>query len=134
MDELTVKNDNALMVRFPATSGYLRISRLNATAFASSFGFDVDALDDLRLAVDEAVTWLMADDRAGGSVTLTMTEIGDGGGIRLEAERTGEGLSDHPVHDLVHAIFGATVDSYEFTPGSGRSRTVVLEKLVGGAG
>ncbi len=136
MTELTSDNDSFLSVRFPAVSGFLRLSRLNATAFASSLGFDVDALDDLRLAVDEAVTWLMNDEQAGGSITLTMSEAAGARGLRLIAERTGDGLAERPVGDLVHAIFGATVDSYEFDAGTepGRRRRVQLEKFVGGAG
>ncbi|MGB5755649.1 MAG: hypothetical protein WBM50_01940 [Acidimicrobiales bacterium] len=135
MNELTRNNDSFLSVRFPAVSGFLRLSRLNATAFASSLGFDVDALDDLRLAVDEAVTWLMNDEEAGGSITLTMSETVGAPGLQLIAERTGDGLAERPVGELVHAIFGATVDSYRFDAAAepGRRRSVRLEKFVGGA-
>ena len=119
-------SDDALTVSFPARSGYLRISRLNATTYGAKLGFDVDALDDLRLAVDEAVTWLLDDEDAGGTVTLRLTE--SEGGIRLIGERNGAVLPERSVDDLVHAILGATLDSYELVGTEGGGRRVELVK------
>jgi anti-sigma regulatory factor (Ser/Thr protein kinase) len=119
-------SDEALTVMFPARSGYLRISRLNATTYGAKLGFDVDALDDLRLAVDEAVTWLLDDEEAGGTVTLQLSE--SEGGIRLVGERNGAVLPEREVDDLVHAILGATLDSYELVGTNGGGRRVELLK------
>jgi hypothetical protein len=119
-------SDDALTVIFPARSGYLRISRLNATTYGAKLGFDVDALDDLRLAVDEAVTWLLDDEDAGGTVTLRLSELS--GGVRLVGERDGAVLPERAVDDLVHAILGATLDSYELVGTKGGGRRVELVK------
>lgn len=125
MTNTPTTNQGILTVSFPATSGFLRISRINATAFASDLGFDIESLDDLRLAVAEAVTWLVKDNVDEGSVVLTLSAIDRG--IRLTAERTTAGLPDRPLDDLQHAILGATVDRYEITA-SEEGRRLVLEK------
>jgi hypothetical protein len=104
-----------LLIRFPARSGYLSISRLNATAVGANGGFDVDELDDLRLAVDEAVSWLLlgvvdGDDPAGDVVELSIS-CRDGS-LTFRGHRSGSGLQADDPGELVHAILSATVDEY----------------------
>ncbi len=123
----TSSKSEPFMVRFPARPGYLRLSRLNAATFASGLGFDVDALDDLRLAVDEAVTWLLRDEDAGGSVQLELSEVA--GGLHLVGRRIASTLPDRPLDDLVHAIFGATTDSYDTATESGERRVTLTKSL-----
>lgn len=41
---------------FPASPKYLRTARLLATAMASAAGFDVEALEDIRIVVDELLS------------------------------------------------------------------------------
>ncbi len=109
-----------LIVKFPARRGYLSISRLNATALAADNGFDIDELDDLRLAVDEAVAWLIddgsfeAETSAPGSdreIELRITF----GARTLEFTGTRSGsVSDVPdMSELVQAVLTVTVDQYE---------------------
>ena len=74
-------------------------------------GFNVDQLDDLRLAVNESVTWLLLGSGSSeGTVELKLE--GSNGELRLVATRFEVGLSAEPVDDLVAAILGATTDSY----------------------
>ncbi len=119
------KPDDVLTIRFPARPGYLRICRITTATFAADFGFDVDQLDDLRLAVDEAVTWLLRDDDVGGDVVLALQVTGST--LAIRGEREVEGLPERDIDDLVHAILGATLDTHELTSRSG-SRTIGLEK------
>ncbi len=122
---MTDQLDDVLTIRFPARSGYLRICRITTATFASDFGFDVDELDDLRLAVDEAVTWLLRDDDTGGEVVLALQVAGST--LIVRGERHIDGLPVREIDDLVHAILGATLDSYALTSESGE-RTIELEK------
>ncbi len=116
---MDVAKPGHLVVRFPARPGYLAISRLNATALASTNGFNVDDLDDLRLAIDEAVTWLVGQTETeepglqhDGSVELTMTC--EPGRLDIVGHHFSDRRLDAPEMDeLVHAILGATVDSYD---------------------
>ncbi len=119
------QTEDALTLAFPARSGYLRVCRITTTTFAAGQGFDVDQLDDLRLAVDEAVTWLMSDEEAGGEVRLALQVAGSA--LIIRGDRTSDDLPDRAIDDLVHAILGATLDSYELESEDGR-RSIRLEK------
>lgn len=98
-----------LTLRFPARPGYLAISRLNAAAVGTAAGFDVEEFDDLRLAVTEVSTWLLADAAAAGDVELRLA-VADGR-IEIDGSRSGAGLAPNPADELVEAILGATVAS-----------------------
>lgn len=118
-----------LTLTFPARPGYLRICRITATTFAADLGFDVDQLDDLRLAVDEAVTWLLRDEDAGGEVSLVLSR--SAGEIGVLGERHSDAVPQREVDDLVHAILGATVDSYDLRSENGH-RSVQLRATKSG--
>lgn len=123
-------NQRDLQLRFPAESGYLRVSRLTATTLASELGFDVDALDDLRLAVAEVVNYLVESSTAD---QIVIRLVADRDGFRLEGTAVGESdesgrrtevidhddgpegtaaVDDSAVDDLLHAVLGATTDDY----------------------
>lgn len=51
--------DGTIELTIPADPRLLRLVRLVASGLASTAGFNVDELDDLRIAVDEAVTALL---------------------------------------------------------------------------
>ena len=116
-----------LTIRFPARSGYLAISRLNTTAMASAGGFDVDELDDLRLAVDEAVNWLLVDHDDQGDV-IELAISCRGGRLDFRGNLSSNGAEAPALGDLVHAILGATVDSYETGLDDGGRRYISLAK------
>jgi anti-sigma regulatory factor (Ser/Thr protein kinase) len=99
-----------LQLRFPSRSGYLGISRLNATAMAASAGFDVAELDDIRLAVGEAVAWLLSDE-VDGSVEVNLTCRP--GSMDFRAVLTGKDIPEREPDDLVHAILGAITERYD---------------------
>lgn len=103
--------EDLLTLTFPARAGYLRICRITTTTFAGDLGFDVDQLDDLRLAVDEAVAWLLRDDEAGGDVSVVLSAANEV--VEIRGERHSHAIPESAVDDLVHAILGATLDEYE---------------------
>ncbi len=112
-------------LRFPAERGYLRLSRINATTIAADLDFDVEALDDLRLAVDEAVNWLVSGPEEGEAL-LHLSAAG--GSLRIEGTCSEPSATDPGVDDLVHAVLGATVDHYEIGLTDGGHRRVALIK------
>ncbi len=124
-----VEATDNLVITFPARAGYLSICRLNVTAMAATAGFDVDALDDLRLAVNEAVTWLLQDEgEAGGVVELAISA--DDGLVEFRGIRSEVGLAERPIDDLAGAILGATVDSIEHGTDERGRRFIELSKRV----
>jgi serine/threonine-protein kinase RsbW len=67
--------DGPIELALPADTRLLRLVRLVASGLASTAGFDVDELDDLRIAVDEAVASLL---EGGDGTRLTLRfEVGD---------------------------------------------------------
>lgn len=126
IEHMNESTQECLKVEFPARSRFLSLARLNAAAMAAGGGFDVDQLDDVRLAVGEAVGWLLLDESAGGSVKLTV-ESHDGE-FRLQAERVASDLPNNQADDLVDAILGATLDSHELGTRPNGERWVELHK------
>ncbi len=119
-----------LSLRFPAKSGYLRICRLNAATCASELGFDVEELDDLRLAVNEAVSWVLADEEAGGEVEVSLRATGRE--LAVDVVRSGSELPRRELDDLVHAILGATCERYSIDS-SDEQRSVSLAMVGSGS-
>ncbi|MEZ5228464.1 MAG: hypothetical protein R2710_17870 [Acidimicrobiales bacterium] len=115
-----------LTIEFPARSRFLSLARLNAASMAAAGGFDVEELDDIRLAVGEAIGWLLLDDAAGGKVTIIYEA--DGGEFCLRASRRGDALPVREPDDLVDAILAAILDSHELGTRPDGERWVELRK------
>jgi hypothetical protein len=50
---VTDGHDGVVRLELPIESQYIRVARLVASGLGASAGLDVDAVDDLRIAVDE---------------------------------------------------------------------------------
>ncbi len=116
-----------LEIRFPARPGYLAVSRLNVTAMAAGAGFDVDGLDDLRLAIDEAVSWLVGDSTAETAPDdiVELVISCRPGQVECRGRRSGDGGGEPALGDLASAILGATIDEIEIGADGGRFITLV---------
>ena len=118
---------DALTIKFPAQSGYLTVSRLNAAAVGAAAGFDLEELDDLRLAITEAATWLLADEAIGGDVELLLAS--EDGRVSIDGTRRAAQLPKRSGGDLIEAILGATVDEFSFNEEVDGERRIRLVKV-----
>ncbi len=87
--------------------------RLVAGSVAADSGFSVDAIDDLRLAVNEVVSVLAdVDDATAGRLSVSFSFAA--GLVRVEARRRGidEPLSAADIDPLATRILGAVTDEY----------------------
>ena len=50
---MTDGHDGVVRLELPVESQYIRVARLVASGLGATAGLDVDAVDDLRIAVDE---------------------------------------------------------------------------------
>ena len=71
-----------LELRVPTTPTQLPAVRAMAGDLAMRMDYDLDSVEDLRLAVDEACAWLLARGRSATAMTLRLRPLDD----RLEAE------------------------------------------------
>jgi len=62
--------DDEIRLTIPARHEYARIARVGVAALALRLGFDYSEVEELRLAVDEALILLLRTDRPGDRVTV----------------------------------------------------------------
>ena len=106
----------------PATPEHIRLARLTVASLAGGLGFSFDAVEDLRIAVDELCYLLGADGRPGSIVLHFAVDA-----ARIEI--TGHGAAGpqrREFAELSEQILAATVDEYH----SSREDGLVTCRLV----
>jgi serine/threonine-protein kinase RsbW len=73
---------STLHLEIPASGVYLSVVRAAATGLAAQLQFTYEEIDDLRIAVDEACTQLLA--RRGGAETLSIDYHLDRAELRVD--------------------------------------------------
>lgn len=110
---------DVVRLRLPAGTDYGRVARVTTAAIARRHGFSYREVEDLRLAIDEAIIALLDDDPHGG-VDLTYV---------VEDERldiTLDGAADRPPEAIsrFHTLVTGLVDEATFDLGPGHVRLV----------
>ena len=68
----------SIRLRIPASSAWVVLVRTTATACCARLDFDVERLEDVRLAVDEVAGMLIAQAVPGSEVSCVFTPYDDG--------------------------------------------------------
>jgi serine/threonine-protein kinase RsbW len=77
-----------VQLRFPARGDLIVLARLVASAVSARAGFDIEELEDLRLAVGElCLLTLQGSDARSGDLCLELTMLGDTLGVVCTLER-----------------------------------------------
>lgn len=115
----------AIRLTIPAESRYLRIARLTAAGVATDLGFDLEGIEDLRVAVDEVCALLLGGP-AGAELQLSYAPDGDG----VVIEGRSPARPDEPVeiHPVARELLDLTADDYDVTA-DGEGRRFRLVKL-----
>jgi len=109
----------------PVQSDLILLARLTAATLASRAGFDVEEVDDLRLAVDELCV-LVAGAGGAGRLQLTFSTTGEAVEVICTLDgpdpEGGEQWDEHGERDLSVRILDALVDDHgeEFDGGQRR--------------
>jgi len=74
-DQASADRPEVITLSFPARADLVVLARFTAATLGSRAGFDVEEIEDLRLAVDELVVSFEAV-QAGGTVQLRCTQSG----------------------------------------------------------
>ncbi|MBB3038370.1 ATP-binding protein [Hoyosella altamirensis] len=96
-------------LRFPATLTQLSLARLVTVAVMTRADFDGDSVEDLRMAVDEACTQLIATASEDGEVHCVFVSTDEG--VTVTAGVTPSGNSDLQRSGLGWHIIEALTDS-----------------------
>ncbi|MCX7619620.1 MAG: hypothetical protein N2037_02105 [Acidimicrobiales bacterium] len=108
---LNVVTHDVIRLLLPAEPVYGRLARIAAQNLALRLGFDFRSIEDLRLAIDELVIFLLRPEGAPGVITIEFTVLDDG--LAIDAGTTaGEGQhwDDRASLRRFSAIVSETVD------------------------
>jgi hypothetical protein len=98
-------------LQLPAHTRFLRLARLTATGVATDAGFDLEQIEDLRLAIDEACAVLL-DDATDGDLHIIYRFRPDGG-VEIEGS-TPAGDESFDVHPVAADLLAMTTDEHSF--------------------
>lgn len=120
-----------MTLTIPAAPEHVRFARLLAGGLASQCDFDIDAVEDVRIAVDECCHALLGPDGARGTITLTCA--GGPEGIRIEGWADADLSAEvAPAYaDLSESILDAVVDMHELVVRDGRAGFVFEKRRPG---
>lgn len=110
----------------PAEARYLRLARLTAAGLAGDLGYGVDAIEDLRIAVDELCAAVIEDTEPTAELTVTYREV-DGAVVVDGVCNDGAGAAPPELHGVAKELLSMLADEYE-VGADGRGRTFRLVK------
>lgn len=107
----------AVSLDIPAEHHMIRLARLVASGLGSIAGFDIDAVEDLRIAVDEGCVWLI-EEGDGSPLQLTFSVRPDGA-VQVDGV-SGRGTGAGEVGALVVQIMSVACAGHRFDLGPER--------------
>lgn len=119
--------DHPIRLSVPAQSRFVRLARLTAASVGNDAGFDVEGVEDLRIAVNEMFA-LLVEDAEDAAATVELTFVIHRDGISVEGSRGGADPIAGP-EDLAREILRVVVDEHSFEH-DGDTRRFRLRKRV----
>jgi hypothetical protein len=108
-----------ILLRVPARAPYARIVRVGAAALALRQGMGFGEIDDLRLAIDEAMIVLLDGLEEDHDTEIDVVFRVAEGRFELEATRGEGGRVGEPAVHRFDAIASGLVDDYDIDPEHG---------------
>ncbi len=109
--------ENVIRLTVPAALEYVRIIRRTGAGVASRLAFDVEEIENLRVAIDELAS--MAIEAADGGpldITFRTTE----NELRIEGKAPAKAGAEVGIDALTGQILKAVTDNYELRTDSGQ--------------
>ena len=104
------------VLEIPADAGYVQLARLVASGIAGRLDFNIDEIEDLRIAVDECCVALLSCTELGTAMQLRYSW--DTTEVMLQAQAAAIGSGGQPhVEGITGQILAAVVDHYRFGRG-----------------
>jgi serine/threonine-protein kinase RsbW len=102
--------EDAVRLSVPTSLEYVRIVRLNASGVATRLGFDVDEIENLRVAVDELAS-MVVDAATPGRLDVEFST--NGSELRIEGAAPVAPGTEVGIDDLSAQILKAVCDDYD---------------------
>lgn len=117
-------NDAVITVTIPSDSRFVALARLTGAGLGAELDFDVDTIEDLRMATNELVAVIVewAADNGVDTVTLTFTLEGDALDLHASGGDAPAGAAPVELDPLTEQILSSVADGYELGPTWGRLR------------
>ncbi len=136
-DDLLATGDR-IALSFPARGDLIVLARLVTSAVSARAGFDIEELEDLRLAVGElCLLTLQGSDARTGDLCLDLTVLGDALGVECTLERAAPadvvGPENAESARLSEQILGALVDEHGRESQDGSVRAWLRKRPAGHA-
>jgi len=94
----------------PARSRYLRLARLTAAGLAGDLGYPVDAIEDLRIAVDELCASVIDGCPPDAELELVYREVA--GGLVVEGTCRARSTAAPDLHSVARELLNMLADEY----------------------
>lgn len=114
MASAEVENAAAVTLVVAATNDHISYARLTATALAGKIGFDYDAIEDVRIAVSELCSNVIASAVPGSELTLSIRGDADGLTVTGRVPVSEAGASLEP-DELSEQVLDAVVDRHSYS-------------------
>lgn len=117
---------DVVTLRFPGTAHYVRLARLVAAEAAHRAGFDMEDIEDLRIAVSELCGIVGGDT----TVETTLEFVVSGGRVEV----TGSGAAATPDEDteFAEALVSAVTEEYSIDRGDDATAFRFVKQSVAG--
>lgn len=102
-------DDSPVRLVIPARARFLRLARLTGAGIASDLGFGLEAIEDLRVAVDEVCAILVEGAADDAELALVYRATADGLVIEGSCSNPGAVPDLHPV---ARELLAMTADDY----------------------
>jgi serine/threonine-protein kinase RsbW len=108
-----------VVLQVPAVAASLRVVRMVAATLAADDGFDIDEVDEVRMAVDELCAAVI-EARPASPLHIQFKLDGHRLAVRVEADQPAAGAVG-AVDELRAAVLGATAGEHELAVVDGRA-------------
>ncbi|RMH74482.1 MAG: hypothetical protein D6683_12645 [Actinomyces sp.] len=121
-----VPASHEILLRLPARAPFGRLARIGAASLALRQSMSFREIDDLRLAVDEAVVLLFSAPPGGDTAADIVVDYHLGeGSIEIEMQRTDAAALPENAVDRFDGLVGPLVDDLDVDAGRGWVRLVL---------
>ncbi|NLJ41624.1 MAG: hypothetical protein GX352_08465 [Clostridiales bacterium] len=129
-------NNDIISLKLPSKPEYVMVARLASAAVANRMNFDIDQIEDIKMAVAEAIILLI--NQISNPEQILIKLFVESKGIRIEI--LGEGLwkdgdlslEDNNQTKMGRYILSYIMDKTEFNIDKGLLRAIYMYKEVGG--